>query len=325
LCEFIEDCEHAALATRVLHLLGREGPTTQNPARYIRFIYNRVILETTQVRAAAVTALAKFGAECLQLRQSVEVLLKRCLLDTDDEVRDRATFYLAVLRSGNVNAITEYILNTLKVSVVGLERALCQYVNATHFEKPFDIKQVPLSTQPITITEMKKSALSPEAPAKKEEKAKASREEIFSQQISAIPEFANLGLPLESSESVELTESLTEYNVSCVKHIFEGHILLQFDCRNTLNDQLLENVYVDLEPLEEDVILTIEKVLPLASLPYSQLGATYILLQTPEDGPIAGSFNATLKFQVKDVDPTTGEPESDEYYEDAYALDPFEL
>lgn len=49
LCEFIEDCEHSALATRVLYLLGREGPTTQNPARYIRFIYNRVILEVTQV------------------------------------------------------------------------------------------------------------------------------------------------------------------------------------------------------------------------------------------------------------------------------------
>jgi coatomer subunit gamma len=49
LCEFIEDCEHAVLATKVLHLLGREGPTTNHPARYIRFIYNRVILETTQV------------------------------------------------------------------------------------------------------------------------------------------------------------------------------------------------------------------------------------------------------------------------------------
>ncbi|KAL3121650.1 hypothetical protein niasHT_006156 [Heterodera trifolii] len=48
-CEFIEDCEHAALATRVLHLLGREGPTTANPSRYIRFIYNRVILESTQL------------------------------------------------------------------------------------------------------------------------------------------------------------------------------------------------------------------------------------------------------------------------------------
>lgn len=49
LCEFIEDCEHAALATRVLHVLGREAPKTANPNAYIRFVYNRVILETTQV------------------------------------------------------------------------------------------------------------------------------------------------------------------------------------------------------------------------------------------------------------------------------------
>ena len=49
LCEFIEDCEHPALSTRVLHLLGREAPKTPNPRRYIRFVYNRVILEAPQV------------------------------------------------------------------------------------------------------------------------------------------------------------------------------------------------------------------------------------------------------------------------------------
>ena len=62
LCEFIEDCEHTSLATRVLHLLGQHGPTCEQPAKYIRFIYNRVILENEIVRAAAVSALAKFGA-----------------------------------------------------------------------------------------------------------------------------------------------------------------------------------------------------------------------------------------------------------------------
>uniref|UniRef100_A0A915DV57 Coatomer subunit gamma n=1 Tax=Ditylenchus dipsaci TaxID=166011 RepID=A0A915DV57_9BILA len=308
LCEFIEDCEHSALATRVLHLLGREGPTTQNPARYIRFIYNRVILESTQVRAAAVTALAKFGAECIQLRHSIEVLLKRCLLDTDDEVRDRATFYLAVLRTGDSSIITEYILNTLKVSVIGLERALDHA----------------LSTQPITTNESKKSALSVEAPVKKEEKTKASRQEIYAQQISAIPELTGLGPLFKSSKSVELTESVTEYNVSCVKHIFSDNVLLQFDCRNTLNDQLLENLSVCVESTDGSA-WNVEKVLPLASLPYAQPGTTYVLLAMPEDGQITGSFNATLKFQVKDVDPTTGEPESDDHYSDEYSLESIEL
>ena len=45
LCEFIEDCEFTMLSTQVLHVLGALGPKTAAPARYIRFIYNRVILE----------------------------------------------------------------------------------------------------------------------------------------------------------------------------------------------------------------------------------------------------------------------------------------
>ena len=59
LCEFIEDCEFAPLATRVLHLLGDAGPASATPSAFIRFIYNRVILEAAPVRASAVSALAK--------------------------------------------------------------------------------------------------------------------------------------------------------------------------------------------------------------------------------------------------------------------------
>jgi len=35
LCEFIEDCEHTSLTVRILHLLGKEGPLTKQPSRYI--------------------------------------------------------------------------------------------------------------------------------------------------------------------------------------------------------------------------------------------------------------------------------------------------
>ena len=63
LCEFIEDCEHTVLATRILHLLGREGPRSQQPGRYIRFIYNRVILENAAVRAGRYLGSVVYGAE----------------------------------------------------------------------------------------------------------------------------------------------------------------------------------------------------------------------------------------------------------------------
>lgn len=99
LCEFIEDCEFTKLAVRILHLLGVEGPKTPHPTKYIRYIYNRVVLENAVVRAAAVTALAKFGVgqKDPEVKRSVTVLLTRCLDDTDDEVRDRAALNLRLM------------------------------------------------------------------------------------------------------------------------------------------------------------------------------------------------------------------------------------
>jgi hypothetical protein len=42
--------------------------------RYIRFIYNRVILENAPVRAAAVAAMAQFGATCPDLLPNIQVV-----------------------------------------------------------------------------------------------------------------------------------------------------------------------------------------------------------------------------------------------------------
>jgi len=59
LCEFIEDCEFSELIVQILHLMGALGPSTASPSRYIRFIFNRVILENAVVRAAAVSTLVR--------------------------------------------------------------------------------------------------------------------------------------------------------------------------------------------------------------------------------------------------------------------------
>ncbi|VDN02569.1 unnamed protein product [Thelazia callipaeda] len=321
LCEFIEDCEHPILATRILHLLGREAPTTINPSRYIRFIYNRVILETTQVRAAAVTALAKFGAQCTDLRHSILVLLKRCLLDTDDEVRDRATYFLSILETGNSQLIANYILNGLQVSILGLERALEQYMTAGKFDKLFDLKVVPVATVALTANEVKKLAISVDAVINKKEERKAPH-----QQLAVIPEFANLGPLFKSSHPMKLTDEITEYSVSCIKHMFSHHIVLQFDCNNTLNDQLLENVYVELEPAPGTENWTVAYTVPLEKLPFGVQSTTYVLLKIPEANTgIAATFSATLKFKVCDIDPATGDFENDGSYDDIFVLEDVEI
>ena len=55
-------------------------------------------------------------------------------------------------------------------------------------------------------------------------------------------------------------------------------------------------------------------------------GTSYAVIATPEDmSEWIGTVSATLKFVVKDCDPTTGEPDSDEGYPDEYVLEDLEL
>ncbi|CAH2311987.1 coatomer subunit gamma-1 [Pelobates cultripes] len=320
LCEFIEDCEFTVLATRILHLLGQEGPRTNNPSKYIRFIYNRVILENEEVRAGAVSALAKFGAQNEDMLPSILVLLRRCVMDDDNEVRDRATFYLNILEHRQKALNSSYILNGISVSIPGLERALQQYTLEPS-EKPFDLKSVPLATAPVSEQRIENL---PITAVRQPEKVVSTRQDIFQEQLAAVSEFKDLG-PLfkSSSEPVALTESETEYVVRCTKHTFANHLVFQFDCTNTLNDQILENVIVQMEPTEGYEVIC---CVPAKTLSYNHPGTCYTLVSVPEDDPAAFSctFSCLLKFTVKDCDPNTGEAE-EEGYEDEYVLEDIEV
>ncbi|CAH1425928.1 unnamed protein product [Lactuca virosa] len=144
LCEFIEDCEFTYLSTQILHFLGIEGPKTADPSKFIRYIYNRVILENATVRASAVSTLAKFGAMVDSLKPRIFVLLRRCLYDNDDEVRDRATLYLNTLGGdGSVvetdKDVKEFLFGSLDLPLVNLETSLKNYEPS---DEPFDINSV---------------------------------------------------------------------------------------------------------------------------------------------------------------------------------------
>lgn len=54
-----------------------------------------------------------------------------------------------------------------------------------------------------------------------------SREEMYMEKLSNIPEIQQLGPLFKSSAVVELTESETEYTVRCIKHSYPSHLVLQ--------------------------------------------------------------------------------------------------
>ena len=241
LCEFIEDCEHTSLAVRILHLLGKEGPYSKCPSRYIRFIYNRVILENATVRAAAVAAIAQFGACCPDLLPNVLVLLNRCQMDCDDEVRDRATYYYTILNQSNPELNKRFIADHEIVSLPLLEKSLNEHLKGPLAER-FDLSIVPKSqvVQPEVNEEvmiMNKGRLetnelecslflfsntlfSPFFPVAAPKIARVNREEVNTEKLLAIPGIHHVGALHKSCAPVQLTESETEYTVSCIKHCF---------------------------------------------------------------------------------------------------------
>jgi len=330
LCEFIEDCEHTSLAVRILHLLGKEGARTKQPTKYIRFIYNRVILENAAVRVAAVTALAHFGATCPDLLPNVLVLLQRSKMDTDDEVRDRATYFYSVLSHQQDALNSQYILEGLQVSLVTLERALMQYVQQPS-SAPFDLNLVPLAApieEPSTTTggeglARSSGAANPVAMATARLPATASRQDVYIEKLQAIPQFAAFGPLFKSSTPIEMTDSISEIVVQCVKHTFAQHIVLQFDCTNTLNANLLENVSGAVEAPEGFEVLV---SVPIAKLEYNICGTCYVAVAMP-DSIVAstGTFSAKLEYTIKDCDPNSGLPTNDEGVDDDYILEDLEI
>lgn len=76
-CEFMEDLDNQTLSTRILTMLGNEGPKMPNAGTFVRFIYNRTLIDLSVVRSCAVSTLAKFAAYCDDLYDRIMVLLSR--------------------------------------------------------------------------------------------------------------------------------------------------------------------------------------------------------------------------------------------------------
>ena len=144
----------------------------------------------------------------------------------------------------------------MSVSIGGLEKALTEYVRDS-CEQPFDMKSVPVSAQPLSEQSVQPKPTLQQVAASDHSGGSsgagksdavgitgAGRQEIYAEQLAGVPEFAALGPLFKSSDNVELTEAETEYVVQCVKHTFNNHIVLQFNCTNTLQDQVsYENFY----------------------------------------------------------------------------------
>ena len=329
LCEFIEDCEFASLNCRILHILGEEGTKTENPAKLIRFVYNRVILEKPNVRAAAVSALAKFGAKVESLRPSVMALLRRTLNDDDNEVRDRATTLLQILER-EPSMVPGSSSDSNKGNGDTKARTLRRQLEA------YRLRPAPGLLSFDVLPEVEEEIEEEEKQEDEDEEAKtqdSKQEEKESlSDLYRVPEFAELGAVFKTCRNLRLSESEAEYVVSCDKHVFQNSIVFQFHIKNTIEDCVLENVCVNMTPDEEDGWdLDNRVVIPAKVAKFNDVVSSYVMIPSSgaaddEEEPPEAVFTCELTFLVKDCD-ESGEPldPDDEGEEDQFPLEDVEV
>ena len=331
-CEFIEDCEFPELSVRILHVLGERGPLTANPAKYIRFIFNRVILETASVRSAAVSSLAKFGSNVPTLTENIIVLLQRCLTDNDDEVRERAVYYISML-SKDVGLARSCINQRPPAPLYQLEGSLLAYLARPHANQPFSLQKdlINVGPDPDLLDESGKPtgglgsaapsahtspSLGPSAASSSPSALGGEAANPGLELLRSIPELAALGPIFKSCAPVSLTEAESEYVVVCIKHILPQHVVFQFNVTNNMEQQQLDNVTVEME-CDTDGWQE-ELSIPEPTLPYTTPGTTFVVFKRPTDSYTSAAIACTLHFAVREVDEgevigSEGDGVADEY------------
>ena len=334
----VHNCEFPELSVRILHVLGERGPLTANPAKYIRFIFNRVILETASVRSAAVSSLAKFGSNVPSLTENIIVLLQRCLTDNDDEVRERAVYYVSML-SKDIGLARSCINQRPPAPLYQLEGSLLAYLARSHVNHPFSLQKdlINVGPDPDLLDEAGKLGSGSAAPSTHTSPslapsaAGASPSAVVNGEpvnagldmLHSIPELAALGPIFKSCAPVSLTEAESEYVVVCVKHILPHHVVFQFNVTNNMEQQQLDSVSVEMECDTDGWVE--ELSIPEPSLQYSIAGVTVVVWKRADDAYTSGAMTCTLHFKVREVDDGEVIGEEGDGVADEYQLEEIEV
>eukprot|EP00928_Gymnodinium_smaydae_P030558 TRINITY_DN2268_c0_g2_i1.p1 TRINITY_DN2268_c0_g2~~TRINITY_DN2268_c0_g2_i1.p1 ORF type:complete len:958 (-),score=292.04 TRINITY_DN2268_c0_g2_i1:176-2677(-) len=349
LCEYIEDCEFPNLCSRVITFLGEEVPNTAQPSKFIRFIYNRLILENALVRSATVDTLAKIAMRCPALRRDILLLLQFGEKDNDDEVRDRTSLYTSVLNQliaddqGAAKDVQDgfgaLVSADMPFSLDAMYDGLLEHIHSDRCDQPFSFDGLPTDDAyrasvkaAAALQPEKKRPGVPQQPGvaaaaelaeqkKKEAEQKASSSAELARVLNEIVPGGALGPLQHTCKPKYLTESEAEYTVQVIKHMFKDYVAFEMYVSNTVAGITLENIEVRLTGLGkawQDMGAS-----AISKLENGQQASAHVVLKKVgvEDGSagfLCGNFGAALHFIVKEEGDDLG-------YDDDYPVENIKL
>lgn len=365
LCEFIEDCEFNSLLLRVIRFLLIHIPKTKNPSKYIRYIYNRLILENPTIRVDGVYALFYIALKCSENSKDILFLLKCLLNDNDDEVRDRTNFFYYILKEKikmlehQIDQVEKGPSQMKQMEINEKNEEEMSFMNelltpndprnidhllfciSNHIKdnkedvfyyEPYKEDMVKrVSTDSTTkeggvSTKKKSFCLEMTNHMNSLKAVDVTPDSTYLEDIEIFDEKYNFGNVKVIGKSIPLTEREAEYTVFAKKYIYENFIVLQLNIHNTLTEQILSNVSVQIHSFDQNWVIMEQTT--ISNLFYSTPQNLYVILKKklpfssnesePETYIVHQHFQVSLHFVVK-------ENEMDDGYADSYSINPVSI
>ncbi|EAN31649.1 Adaptin N terminal region family protein [Theileria parva strain Muguga] len=356
LCEFIEDCEYPEINCRIIKFLGENIPNTSNPTEYIRFIYNRLMLENPLVRSASIDALENIAKALPELRTCILFIIQSTNSLYNFQLHsdiNMSHYYISTLENGTgsvdylaklddfsnklngqrngASATThEYKVDKEDVSELmeiynglGEEKVnLSKLLNKLN-DRINDVDGAePLDSVDSYVIERLSSGSSTDRTS-----------DSFSDVQMDVPVKTKVGLPADIIElvgseltptvDIRLTEEEEDYNVMARLFVNLNHLVIEFNVENTLNNQSLENVSIALNTNDchNSSSYTIVHSSTIEQLSSNESEVLYIVLKNNSPGNeynsvLMGNVQVNLKYKV--ICPT-------EIYEDSLNINNLHL
>ena len=225
LAELIEDFSHEGAKIKIIETLGKEGANMPNPSVYVRFLYNRIVLDQPNVRVSALNALTNLALLSNELKDGIKQLIKRSLRDNDLEVRERAAFFLRQIETRQEQKERQPI--NARSLLVLLKEKKSEIVNSTDLislMKELVSSELPKLEVEVKSEKPKKRLITQTEEVKKEPKDQEDLKKI---------KFCK-GVPHKVTKFTRLTDKYAEYVVTARKIVYEEKVVVDLSIKNTL-------------------------------------------------------------------------------------------
>jgi coatomer protein complex subunit gamma len=163
-CEYIEDPYSPKLVLIILNIFVENIEHCSDPRKCLRFILNRLHLDESKIRSAAITCLGEIGKKIPGVREECFSIVSCYVKDIDDEVRERA-FYYSNLIDERPAFVESYNEEVFQLEV--LENIQSMIRQSLSSDSPFDLDDIIAKREPLTpggghVKPSQPSALAPQ-------------------------------------------------------------------------------------------------------------------------------------------------------------------